>query len=223
MRLVPLLLMLTGAACAPAQGAPSTSPTRPATTSPAATTSSPTAASFDQQFIDMMVPHHQGAIEMARIAQTRAQHPEIKAMADDIIASQAAEIDQLKAWRTAWFGSDQTPPMSQMPMIEGVTTGSGGHSGGHGGMSGTSSSMDMTRDVEALRNAPEPFDRAFIAAMIPHHQDAVAAAKAAGDRAQHQEIKQVAQAIIAAQEREIAQMQQWQQAWFGATTPGTQH
>ena len=125
---------------------------------------------------------------MARIAQTRAQHQEIKAMADDIIASQAAEIDQLKAWRKAWFGSDQTPPMSQMPMIEGVTTGSGGH----GGMPGMGGSMDMTRDVEALRNAPEPFDRTFIATMIPHHQDAVAAAKAAGDRAEHQEIKQLA-------------------------------
>jgi uncharacterized protein (DUF305 family) len=48
------------------------------------------AASFDQQFIDMMVPHHQGAVEMARIAQQRAEHP---------------EIAQMKAWRQDWYGA----------------------------------------------------------------------------------------------------------------------
>jgi uncharacterized protein (DUF305 family) len=167
------------------------------------------AAPFDQQFIDMMVPHHQGAVEMAKIAQQRAQRPEIKAMAADIIASQDAEITQMKGWRKAWFGSDQTPPMSKMPMVEGMS------SAAHGGH-GAGTTMDMAADVEALRKAPEPFDRAFIDAMIPHHESAIVAAKAAATRAQRPEIKKLAADIVVAQEREIAQMKEWRRAWYGS-------
>ena len=167
------------------------------------------AAPFDQQFIDMMVPHHQGAVEMAKIAQQRAQKPEIKAMAADIITAQDAEITQMKGWRKAWFGSDQTPPMSKMPMVEGMS------SAAHGGH-GAGTTMDMAADVEALRQAPEPFDRAFIDAMIPHHESAIDASKAAATRAQHPEIKKLAADIVTAQEREIAQMKEWRRAWYGS-------
>ena len=80
--------------------------------------------SFDAQFIDMMVPHHQGAVEMAKIAQQRAEHPEIAQMAEAIITAQESEIGQMKAWRLAWFGSDETPPMERMPMVPGM---GGGH------------------------------------------------------------------------------------------------
>jgi uncharacterized protein (DUF305 family) len=69
------------------------------------------AAAFDQQFIDMMVSHHEGAVAMGEIAQARAEHPEIKQMAEAILSTQTQEIDQMKAWRKEWFGSDQTPPM----------------------------------------------------------------------------------------------------------------
>ena len=48
------------------------------------------AAPFDRQFIDMMVPHHEGAVEMAKIAQQRAQRPEIKQMADALAWPRAA-------------------------------------------------------------------------------------------------------------------------------------
>ena len=72
------------------------------------------AVPFDRQFIDIMVPHHQGAVEMAKIAQQRAEHPEIKRMADDIVRSQSSEIDQMRAWRKSRFGSDQTPAMDKM-------------------------------------------------------------------------------------------------------------
>ena len=173
---------------------------------------STTTASFDQQFIDMMVPHHEGAVAMAEIGQARGEHVEVTQMAEAILRTQREEIDQMKAWRKAWFGSDQTPPMSQMPMVPGM---GGGHAA-HGG-SGT---MNMAADVEALRNAPEPFDLAFIDAMIPHHQSAIDAAKAAGTRAERPEIKQLAQEIIAAQQREIDQMRQWRASWYAsAQTP----
>jgi uncharacterized protein (DUF305 family) len=167
------------------------------------------AAAFDQQFIDMMVPHHEGAVVMGEIARARAKHPEIKQMAEAILSTQTQEIDQMKAWRQAWFGSAETPSMSQMPMVPGM-------GGGHATHSGTT--MNMAADVEALRNAPEPFDLAFIDAMIPHHQSAIDAAKAAEKSAQRPEIKQLAAEIIAAQQREIDQMKAWRTSWYGSAS-----
>ena len=76
--------------------------------------------------------------------------------------------------------------------------------------------MDMAADVERLRAAPAPFDVAFIDAMIPHHQSGVDAATLALPQAERPEIKDLAKAIIVAQEREIGQMRHWRTAWYGA-------
>jgi uncharacterized protein (DUF305 family) len=59
------------------------------------------------------------------------------------------------------------------------------------------------------------FDQAFLSGMIVHHQGAVAMAEAALKNAKHQEIKDLAEKIITAQQGEIAQMQAWQKAWYG--------
>jgi uncharacterized protein (DUF305 family) len=73
--------------------------------------------------------------------------------------------------------------------------------------------MDMTRDVDQLRDAPEPFDRAFIEAMILHHQSAVDAAKLARQQATHPEIQNLALHILEGQQAEIDRMRLWQQTW----------
>lgn len=52
---------------------------------------------FDQQFIDMMVPHHLSAVEMAKIAADRGEHPEIEALAAEIISAQETEIAQMRS------------------------------------------------------------------------------------------------------------------------------
>lgn len=57
---------------------------------------------FDKAFIEMMIPHHEGAIEMARAAQQSAKHQEIKNMADDIISAQQSEIDMMRGWQRSW-------------------------------------------------------------------------------------------------------------------------
>lgn len=62
---------------------------------------------YDQRFIDMMIPHHEGAVQMAMDAQQKAQHPEIKQLAQKIIDAQQKEIKQLQAWRKQWYGSEQ--------------------------------------------------------------------------------------------------------------------
>jgi uncharacterized protein (DUF305 family) len=135
------------AAAAAATSAPASQTAAP-TSAPA---SQATAAEIDRQYIDMMVPHHQSAIEMAKLAQQRPQHPELKSLADEIIKAQEDEISRLTGWRQDWFGSADTPPMSAMPMMPGMA----GHDMG-GAMT-----EDMTKDIEALKTA-DPFDEAFL-------------------------------------------------------------
>ena len=59
-------------------------------------------AEYDQNFIDGMVPHHQAAIDMAKVAQQKAEHPELKRLADAIVADQDGEIARMKGWCKAW-------------------------------------------------------------------------------------------------------------------------
>lgn len=57
---------------------------------------------FDKAFIEEMTAHHQGAIDMANLAKTSANHDEIKKMASDIITSQTKEVNKMKAWQVNW-------------------------------------------------------------------------------------------------------------------------
>lgn len=61
-----------------------------------------TGDAFDEAFVEGMIPHHQGAIDMAKAALTSAKHQEIKDMARDIIDAQQAEIDMMKQWQKSW-------------------------------------------------------------------------------------------------------------------------
>ena len=163
---------------------------------------------FDQMFINMMVPHHQAAVEMAKIAQQRAEHPEIKQMADAVISGQQEEITQMKDWKKQWNGSSDTPPMSAMPLL-----------GKMAGMDKAATTMNMQAEVDQLKNAAEPFDLAFIDSMIPHHQSAIDAAKMALTQAQRPQTKDLAQKIIDAQQKEIDQMTTWRTAWYPDAAP----
>jgi uncharacterized protein (DUF305 family) len=57
---------------------------------------------FDKLFLSEMIDHHQGAIEMAKLAKNQAKHSEIKQMANDIITAQTSEISQMKTWQQDW-------------------------------------------------------------------------------------------------------------------------
>lgn len=59
----------------------------------------------DRDFMMMMTPHHQSAVDMAKIELRLGTHPELKAMARDIIKSQDQEIGQMRTWLKAWYGS----------------------------------------------------------------------------------------------------------------------
>ncbi len=58
---------------------------------------------FDQRFLTAMISHHQGAIDMARMAQEMSDRPEIDDLAAAIIVAQEAEIAQMQGWLAEWF------------------------------------------------------------------------------------------------------------------------
>jgi uncharacterized protein (DUF305 family) len=58
---------------------------------------------LDAVFMAMMIPHHQGAIDMANLALDRAAHSELKELATTVIESQRSEIDQMNGWLASWY------------------------------------------------------------------------------------------------------------------------
>lgn len=84
---------------------------------------------FDRGFIDSMVPHHQGAIRMARIELDRGSDGDLRALAEDVIESQSREIEQMNDWRTEWYGKPS--PAGGVPV---AGEGAGAHEeAGHSG------------------------------------------------------------------------------------------
>lgn len=86
-----------------------------------------------------------------------------------------------------------------------------------GTMMGGAGMDDMMESMNAQLKGKsgDAFDQAFLAEMIVHHQGAVEMAEQALSNAGHQEIKDLANAIISAQNKEIAQMKSWQKSWYG--------
>ena len=172
----------------------------------------------DQHFIVMMIPHHDGAIAMAELALTRAKRAQIKALAQQIKASQVAENVQMRRWYRQWFGTD-VPPWNAGAMGMGP-----GHGRGHGrgagmGMPGTGIGLGlpgMAISLDALRTATD-FDRAFIEQMIPHHRMGVMMASHAQWHTQHPELRRLEAAMVRGQSREIAQMAEWYRQWYGTS------
>ena len=81
---------------------------------------------------------------------------------------------------------------------------------------------EMTADLQGKTG--DEYDKAFIASMIAHHEGAVAMAKLSKHSAKHDEIKNLSTDIIAAQEKEIKEMKQWQTDWgYSSTMEGMKH
>lgn len=164
----------------------------------------PSASGIDAMFIAEMIPHHEDAIAMADLALTRAEHPELKQLATDIKRTQTAENAQMRQWYREWFGAD-------------VPTASAGFFGMMGGRFGGVSGRGMMGgmvDLDQLR-AAEPFDKAFIEQMIPHHQMAIMMSQMAGSASGRAEMRGLTQSIITGQTQDIQKMRDWYQRWYG--------
>jgi uncharacterized protein (DUF305 family) len=163
----------------------------------------PADAEYDLRFIDAMIPHHRGAIDMANEALQKSQRPEIKALAQNIIKAQNREENELmRKWRVTWYPKASETPMafnSQQGKMMPMTV-------------DQKNSMMMKMDLGA---ADDQFDLRFMNAMIPHHEGAIVMAKDALTKAQHPELKQLANEIITSQQAEIDQMKHWRKTWYG--------
>ena len=158
-------------------------------------TSSPGAAEapIELQFLDTMIAHHKGAVEMATLAETKAQSPELKELAAGMIADQEREIGKMSEWREGWFEGKPKAINMEFP-----------------GMSHGMNGMDMKK-LESLNG--RDFDVEFLRQMIPHHEGALEMAKAVTAKGGRPEIKQLAEDITSAQESEIKQMRKWLADW----------
>ncbi len=157
-----------------------------------------TTNAIDRHFIEQMIPHHEGAIAMAQLAQERAVRPEIRSLATAIIQDQTKEIGVMADWYKDWFGTNV--PRTDVGMGGGMMSGSGMHMGGQ-------------EDMALLANATD-FDKAFLEAMIPHHQLALMMAQMLETGTNRPEMLQLARDITTAQAKEIEQMREWYTQWY---------
>jgi len=156
----------------------------------------------EQAFLQGIVPHHQSAIDMARVAQERGKHREIRALADDIVAAQSKEIRQIRAIHQRLFDTELQPDPAAHERL---------------GLSAKEAALEHM-DVGELQ-AAEPFDREFIDMMVPHHQGAIRMARVVLGKTDDAEVKRLANAIIQAQSREIGEMNDWRADWYGSASP----
>jgi len=136
-------------------------------------------SSQDVMFAEMMIPHHEQALEMSELAFLNTSNPEVLALAEQISSAQEPEIELMKSW----------PGVDSM---------------GHAGH--TMAGMLDENEMEMLRvSTGADFDRLFLEGMIKHHEGAIEMAEMIIDSA-NQEVAKLGSSIIASQEAEIQAM-----------------
>ncbi|MEU8617246.1 DUF305 domain-containing protein [Streptomyces sp. NPDC048623] len=141
----------------------------------------------DVMFAQMMIPHHEQALEMAKLADGRAEDAEIKKIVGAIEKAQDPEIQKMQSWLKAWGRPE-------------AMEGGSGHS-----MGGMMSDTEM-KDLAAAKG--KEFDRTFAELMIAHHEGAVSMAKTEQTSGADPEAKKVADDVVRTQTAEITQLKQ---------------
>ena len=139
------------------------------------------------EYLSEMIPHHEEAVAAARLLLTGTRRPELREFARGIIATQSAEVAQMRRWVRAWYPARPTPP----------------------------SPPAMMRDLRGLKG--DALDRAFLQDMPRHHMAAIMLSQQLISRnlAQHRELEPFALTILRTQRTENHQMMRWLFAWFG--------
>ncbi len=143
----------------------------------------------DVMFAQMMIPHHQQAVEMADMILAKDGIDEgVLTLAEEIKAAQQPEIEQLQGWLEEWGADSDTESMDGMD---------------HGG--GMMSDEDM-QSLEAATGADA--SRLFLEQMTMHHEGAITMAQDEVDNGQNADAVELAQTIVETQTAEIATMQE---------------
>lgn len=141
----------------------------------------------DVTFAQMMTPHHEQALAMAKLADGRASDAAIKDIAAKIEKAQGPEITTMKGWLRSW---GKPEAMSDMPGID---------------MSGGMMSDKDMKELRAMKGAE--FDKMFAQMMIEHHNGAIAMAKNEQKRGKNADVVKMAQDVVTGQSAEVKQLQ----------------
>lgn len=190
-----LLVFASTSACSDDEPRPEADPGHSASHDPSPETDLETSASpqegwndADAAFLEGMIPHHEQALQMAVLAQTRALSPEVRALAARIAAAQAPEILVMSDWLV-----DQGLEVPD-------------HAPGN--MDGDMDGMLTDDQMAALADADgAAFDELFLAGMIQHHKGAVAMALTVLADGEDQRVNELAGDVNATQTAEIARME----------------
>jgi uncharacterized protein (DUF305 family) len=145
---------------------------------------------FDLQFIDEMIPHHQMALVSSEHMISNSQRPEVRQLYENIQKSQSEQIEQMQEWRKEWY-PDAGRPSEMM---------------GEEQMGGMMDNGMMDGSMQGMMGG-DALDTMFLKMMIPHHQTAVEMADEALSKAEHPELRDLAQEIREEQSSEIQLMQ----------------
>lgn len=151
----------------------------------------------DITFAQLMIPHHEQAVQMADMALAQATTAEVKQLAQQIKDAQDPEIQRMRGWLTAWGAPEQMAGMQGMD---------------HGNMDMGGQSADgmmSDEDMSALMDAKgADFDQMWLTMMIAHHKGAIQMAETVKQQSQNPDVTALADAIISAQQNEISTMDQ---------------
>lgn len=139
------------------------------------------------EYMTRMIPHHQEAVDSARVLRDGTDRPEMRRFAEDIIATQSREIEQMESWLDAWY-PDRDRSVEYEPMM---------------------------RDYQDLSG--DELDLAFLQDMIPHHMAAVMMSQQLLFQVsvEHPELEGLADSIRNTQMQEIRRMSLWLEEWYG--------
>jgi uncharacterized protein (DUF305 family) len=180
------------------------------------------------RFLEGMIDHHQMALDMAADCVAKATTASVRAVCENIIAAQSAEIERMQGWLLDWYNITYAPVSmidaesggmmdmhTMMDMMHGQGSGdddahSGGSQDSHGGHGASSAGpftdppmmMGMFAGFNRLEGVA--YEIAWLESMVDHHDDAIHMAERMLTRAVHAELGELAQQIIADQSAEIA-------------------
>ncbi|MFF2846526.1 DUF305 domain-containing protein [Streptomyces sp. NPDC058001] len=144
----------------------------------------------DVSFAQEMIQHHRQAVDMADLADGRAESKEVKDLAVKIKGAQDPEIRTMSGWLTSW-GEQVPEDMSGM-----------GHD-----MSSSMPGMMSDADMDALKKASgAEFDKQFLTLMVKHHEGALEMAKTEQSKGEYGPAIRLADDVVKAQAAEIEQM-----------------
>ena len=147
---------------------------------------------FERSFLEQMIQHHRGGIDMAKLVNNHTKRRELQQFAEKMISTQEEEITKMTGWLKDWYKASPKNVANEKAAEE----------------------MKMHMSMLSEKKDGD-FDKAFLDMMPHHHHAAVEMSEQAEKKATHPELKELAATMAKDQQAEIKQLKDWAQSWFG--------